>query len=502
MPEETFWETFRSLVTGKRYGISRSNINTSNYQYLVNQPAWLSLSNASQYREAVASNPVLYGCIDILASAAANGKKYLVDLDGEEVPWSDKRIAVQNCRRLFVKRPNPLQSVKEFNYERYYMFFTFGNNYVYLNNPSDSLKTDILTVQTMFNLPSEHIIPRQTGKLYDQIDISGIIEKYCLTDRTPVVDYQPSKIIHFNDINITGIGNSIIGSSRLEVLKYPITNTQLAFEAMNVILKTRGMQGIIKANNKDATGTQIPMSKPAKDEIDATFKTEYGILSNQKQYLISYNDIDFIKTIMSAEELGIYKEFTNNAMIISNGFKIPPELYKTYMEGATFENQIQAVRRLYQDTVIPFVENEDLYYTERLNLEKYGLELRTDFSHIQALQEAFKEKASALSMNTTSAEKSYNNNLITRNQYLQLIEMDPEPEPIGSMLKSQYDAANIGDKKQLLAQVLGVGGTQALTAVMTDSVLTNDQKIQLLIQLFGFDESTARTIVGTNNTAS
>jgi hypothetical protein len=368
---------------------------------------------------------VLYGCIDILASAAANGKKYLVDMKGKEVPWDSNKTAVKAARKLFLERPNPIQSFKEFEYERAYMFFTFGNNYVYLNNPLNTIDTDILNVRALYNLPSEFVTVRQTGKIYDQIDIKGIISSYSLTNYNPAKEFDPSKIIHFNDINTSDVGTSIIGSSRLEALKYPIQNTTLAFEAMNVLLKNRGMQGILKANNKDATGTQIMLGDALKRDVDATFKTEYGIRDSQKQLLVTYADVEYQKTVMNAEELGIYKEFSNNAMIISNGFKIPPELYKTYMEGATFENQAQAVRRLYQDTVIPKVENEDLYWTERLKLRDYGIELRTDFSHIPALQDAFKEKAAALSMNSSSADKAYQSNIITWNQYLEIMDLEP-----------------------------------------------------------------------------
>ena len=208
---------------------------------------------------------------------------------------------------------------------------------------------------------------------------------------------------------------------------------------MNVILKSRGMQGIIKANNKDATGTQIPLGDKAKREIDETFKTEYGLRDDQKQYLISYSDIDFIKTIMNSEELGIYKEFSNNAMIISNGFGIPPELYKTYTQGATFENQRQAERRLYQNTVIPLVENEDQYYTERLKMRDYGFELKTSWAHIDCLAEGFKEKATSLSMNARTGETAYNNNVITWNQYLALMDMEPVQD--GDVYK--YERTNV-----------------------------------------------------------
>ena len=425
-----FEQTFQALSQyfGRYSGINRSAINTYNYQYLVDKPAWLSLSNAHEYRRAVADNPVLNGCISILANASANGRKYLVDLNGKLIPWTSGKTGVKNARKLFVERPNPLQSIKEFDYERKYMYFTYGNNFIYLNNPLDNFPTDIMTVQAMFNLPSEWVTIHQTGKIYDQVDLNGIIEKYSLIDRDPVREFTSDKIIHFNDINVSYIGNSVIGSSRLEVLRYPITNTQLAFEAMNVILKSRGMQGIISANNKDATGTQIPLSAAAKKEIDQTFKSDYGLKENQNQYLISYSDIKFIKTIMNSNELGIYDEFANNAMIISNGFNIPPELYKTYVTGATFENQVQAVRRLYQDTVIPMVDNDDLYYTERFKMRDYGFELKTDWSHIPAMQEAFKEKATALFFTSRAADLGYNANVITWNDYRKALELDPVPE--------------------------------------------------------------------------
>jgi hypothetical protein len=48
----------------------------------------------------------------------------------------------------------------------------------------------------------------------------------------------------------------------------------------------------------------------------------------------------------------------------------------------------------------------------------------------------------------------------------------------------------------ILAQVLGVGGTQALVAVVTDPLLLPEQKIQLLIKLFSLTEEDARIIIG------
>jgi len=486
-----FWSTIADW-SSKRVGISRSNITTSTYQYLIDKPAWLSLNSPSQYRQAVAENPVLNGCIAILAKAVANGQKYLVDLNGNEIPWTSGKTGVKNARKLFIERPNPLQSAFEFNYERMYMFFTYGNNFVYANNPLESFETDITNVQTLYNLPSEYVQIRQTGRIFDQISINGIVEKYVLINYNPIKEFDVKNIIHFNDINLSNVGNSIIGSSRLENLKYPITNTQLAFEAMNVILKSRGMQGIIKNSNKDAQGSQIPVSDIVKKEVDAKFKEGYGLREDQNQFLIVNADIDFIKTIMSSQELGIYNEFSNNAMIISNALGVPPELYKTYTSGATFENQVQAVRRLYQDTVIPLVNNEDAYFTERLNMRKYGFEIKTSWEHIAALQENIKEKASTLTMNVNSADKLYSSNMITLNEYRNLIGL-PVVEN-GNLYKRDYDT-----DKVTLAEKIGVGGTQSLQMIIADYNMSNDQKKWALIYLFGLDEVQAANLTDNTN---
>jgi hypothetical protein len=48
---------------------------------------------------------------------------------------------------------------------------------------------------------------------------------------------------------------------------------------------------------------------------------------------------------------------------------------------------------------------------------------------------------------------------------------------------------------QILAQALGVGGTQALTAIIIDPALQAEQKVQLLIKLFAFTEADARLII-------
>lgn len=50
-------------------------------------------------------------------------------------------------------------------------------------------------------------------------------------------------------------------------------------------------------------------------------------------------------------------------------------------------------------------------------------------------------------------------------------------------------------EKPMLVEVLGVGGTQALIAVMTDATLTVEQKTEILIKVFSFSEEDAKKMM-------
>ena len=51
-------------------------------------------------------------------------------------------------------------------------------------------------------------------------------------------------------------------------------------------------------------------------------------------------------------------------------------------------------------------------------------------------------------------------------------------------------------EKSVLAETIGVGGTQSLVLVVTDPILLPEQKVQLLIKLFSLSEEDARLIIG------
>jgi hypothetical protein len=427
-----------------RFGAFNKNNYTNplgNITFGENLPGWVQLTTPEHFEAAVRYNPIVKGAINLLATTSSNGKKYLIDsVTGEEIPWDDQSEVVQKIKRLLVLRPNPMQSGKEYEQQGIFYLKTFGNRYSYGLMPVgfDS-ELDIMNIEALYNLPSQFIQVKTTGKIYNQTTIEGIISEYARTNINPVEKYPPQTVMHYNEVNISSEQSTIMGISKLEVLKDPIKNTQAAFQAMNSILISRGMQGIISVDSRDGTGTIVPLDPKSKKEVDEKFKNDYGLLNGQNPFLISPVPLTYIKTIMSAAEIGIYEEFSNNSMLISNEFGIPPELLKTYIQGATYENQVQSVRRLYQDTTIPQVEESDQYTNYRLNLEKYGLVLKTKWDHIPALAENEKEKATANSLMVRSALEEFNNNLITWNQYLIKTNQETIEEANGNKYKWELD---------------------------------------------------------------
>lgn len=410
------------------------------FQYWDNKPSWIALQNPQDFEKVVRFNPIIKAAINLRATSASNGLKVIRDSNSNEIiPWNEKDKAVQKAKQLFIDRPNPLQSGREFAKQGMFYLDTFGNRYVYANMPIgfNMMGIDLMNVDTLMNLPSQFVTVKTTGRLYDQTTLKGIIEQYSLTNITPAKYYEPEEILHFNEVNISSDMPTIMGISKIEVLQMPISNTQYCFEAMNSILRSRGMSGIISPKKQDGMGASMALTPDEEKKTRQEFKNDYGLLNGQNPFMLSPIALDFYKTALNSSELGIYSEFSNNSIIISNEFGIPPELLKTYIQGSTYENQIQSVRRLYQDTTIPIVQEEDTYWNYRCNLTKYGFYIDTTWEHIPALAESFKEKAVALNMNGRTAKDAYDNNAITLNQYREMI--DQKPIDGGDVLKYEWE---------------------------------------------------------------
>lgn len=434
---------FINLVTGqifsnRKRAFSYDEFVKATQQWQLNPPSWVSLSEPLHFEKAARENPIVKAAIDLLATSSSNGRKVAVDItSGEIIPWTTDDEAIQKAFSLLIGFPNPTQSAREFKKQGTFYFSVFGNRYVYVNLPIGFNKEiDLLNILSMVNLPSQFVAARETGKFYNQTKLEGIISGYALTNEDPIKIFKPHEILHFNEVNFSSESAQVMGISKLESLKYPIKNTQLAFEAMTSLLQNRGMNAIISPKKTDGMGANVPLLPQEKKDVQDAMK-DYGMAKGQNQFLISPIGIDFTKTTLSSEELGIYKEFTNNAIIIANVLGVPPGLIKTVVDGSTYENLKEDTNRLYQDTIIPMVAGEDEYWTEKLNTVKYGFRIESRWDHVSALQTAKKEENIAFNLGAKGATVLYESNQITWNQ--SLIRMGLPPVKGGDIYKYERD---------------------------------------------------------------
>lgn len=426
-----------------------SAFNENNYNNILNGlnvstnslPAWVSLDTPEFFESAVRYNPIVNSAIRLLANTASNGRKCLIDTKtGEEIPWTDKREVVQKIKKLLVDRPNPNQSGKEYDYQGSYYLETFGNRYVHGLMPAGFDKElDVMNIEALWNLPSQFIQVKTTGKIYNQTSIDGIIAAYANTNTNPISEYPPNEIIHYNDVNISSEQASVMGISKLESLRDPIRNIEACFQAMNTLLRTGGAKGIVSVDSKDGTGAIVPLRPGEKKEVDEQFKNTYGTQNGQNVFQFSPVPINYTKIAMTAKELGIYEELTSNTLYIGNVMGVPDALLKTDSSGSTYENQKESIKRLYQDTTIPKVEERDQITTDSLNLAKYGLAITTKWDHIPVLAEDEKEKATANNLLVKSSLEEFNANVITWNQYLTKTNQEPVEDSKGKKYKYELD---------------------------------------------------------------
>ena len=350
-------------------------------------------------------NPVYSAIADIRANYIANAEyKIKNNKTGEVISFDNFReqkmndVILKNMFRL-IRNPNPLQSTKEFFGLQSIMKDTFGNSYTYGNFAG--VKQDIKTIGSMWGVYPQYMWPtfyNNTGiRLFTATDKQDLFKGWEFRWNAATVPFELAEILHRKDANIQfNIADDLIlGKSKLISLQKPLSNIKIAYESRNIIAQDRGMRGIISSAEGDDSG-KTPMTDPnAKKQLqdDFTGAGGYGFRSNQNQFLITTRAIDFQNVDQDVRKLGLMDEIASDAMIVANKYSVPEILVKLYLQGATFENQENSERRMYQNAIIPETKDHIEDINNWLNVREYGYEYMVSFDHVAVLQEDMKNRS-------------------------------------------------------------------------------------------------------------
>ena len=327
----------------------------------VKQPVWVDTNDLWKLFIEI---PELRAVIDKRASMMSSNKPLLVDKDGKEVTnhWFNDLL----------NKPNGTQSWSDFVYSISVQDAIYSNTFVYA--PKRSFKI----VNLMIPLPSNKIQINLSGRTLKQMDSEGLIDKFVFRyDNKSTEDIAIEDMIYL----MTNDGMNIVKPvSRLESLKFVLSNLKAQYKKRNVLLENIGAIGILTAQNNDIGGA-IPMTPEDKKQIQKDW-----FRRSKDELIITESNVKWQPMSYPTKDLMLFEELNADKIALIDAFGLSMNLFSSE-KGTTFTNVRDSIRMCYQDTIIP--ETQQMYDSmmNQLGLDKEGLRLIALFDHLPVLAE-------------------------------------------------------------------------------------------------------------------
>jgi hypothetical protein len=385
------------------------------------------------------SNPVLKAVIDIKARESANMKVVVENIKNGEIEPIDTRKDIPAAIYRLFQKPNPIKTTWDFWFERKVLREATGNSFTYANFPTSFGKSPT-NIKTLFNAWPQFMEFKLAGKFFEATEIDEIVKEWVFKMGDYKKTWTPDQVLHQSEPSTSPTFDKlIIGHAKALSLIKPLTNIDMAYESRNVIIKGRGMRGIISSGKGDMDGT-IPLLEDEKELVEKAME-KYGTLEEQIQFLFSSVPLKYQAIDQDVRKLGLFEEIATDGMIIANVFGVPEILLKLYLEGATFENQEASLRRLYQGTLIPEAENDLAGLNDFLGLNQTDWRIKGYWDHIPALQKSEKDKAESNQRISIYSLSLFKAGAITLNTWLDSIGMKPIKQPYADQTIVEMDEA-------------------------------------------------------------
>jgi hypothetical protein len=333
------------------------------------------------------TSPQIKLVADKKASMFSNGWLKLKDLDGNEITTNSEFNAL-------VTSPNVLQSINELFFMYSLQKSIFGNVFFYAPK-SSALQT---LPNSLILLDPASVKVLKTGKLLKQIKFDDVVSGYTYTEGNSEVPIKTKDMLWVRNPDIS---NMLTGVSMLTSLKYPISNSILAYKYLNSISNKQGALGFITSLIKDQLGVQ-PLTPDEKDVVEKAFTDAYGIEDHQKKIKISEVPVQWTPMAFPTGQLLLQEQIDANFLTITDTFGINANCFS--LKNPTYENVKNAIRLTYQDTIIPEADLLAQKLTSFFGLKDSKIEI--DYAHIPFLQDDENKKGTSLAVKLANIEKA------------------------------------------------------------------------------------------------
>lgn len=336
--------------------------------------------------------PELKAVIRRYAGMIASGRPELLDLNGDPVEGSTHWIA------KLLDHPNALQSWQDMVFMSAINKCVTGNVLIY--SPRGSMGNVQQLLPLAFN--NVQIVP--TGKTLKQTTLDGLIKEFKIPSRynSSFETFEPREVIYMSEID--GV-NLFDVKSRVDSLKYPLSNLAAGYRKRNVLLNNLFTLGVLtgRANNDGISA--IPIDADDIAEVREDMK-----LRHEGEVVITDKDFKFEPMTFPVKDLMLFEEMTEDKLAIIDMYGLNENMFSrgTTVSGSTFNNVELGERQAYNSTIIPDCRNMYRHLTDQLGLKSEGLQLVPSFEHISVLKADETKNAEAFFKRAQAVEKIRN----------------------------------------------------------------------------------------------
>lgn len=328
-----------------------------------------------------------------------------------------------------LQKPNPLNNGRQFAVNNISSFFVFG--YIPINKV---LPIGFKEPSELYTFPGNQFypIPEKSVNMYG-LPPSGMdfrlnpITKYRLFIDNRPIDFTPEEIIMINDSNLSFTnGQYLTGQSRLKSAIRSIKTLSNLYDTLNTLIEGKGAEGFLIKRSKP--GESDPGWDPAdKAEVEKKLYS-YGLTGSRRPIGVTSKDLNFIRLSVPISEFMPIELKEHEFRSLATALGLQAVLFND-TKSSTYNNVLLAEKAGYTSCIIPVT---NLYYealTNSFGLREISEALIPDYSGVECLQSDKKLEAETNNIWNDVFQVLWDNNMITRNQWLEELGMPRVSDP-------------------------------------------------------------------------
>lgn len=369
--------------------------------------SWINLEDKYKHYK---TNPILNAVINKRANLCAKARFCVLDSKDNEV---------NNPVLELINKPNAFQDKESFIRQWVVMTSLDGGCFSYPIKPIGMNATALINVP-MSN--AQMPLYQNDNILKDYYSFTEKLQeaKVRVTYQGNQLEIKWSDLIPFYDIGSMPNQNDLINPiSRIDSLKYDLSNIQRTLEAMNVMSSKPGGVGVIGLGSKSPTAP-VAMTPEERKDLEDGMKQNYGLSHDKSIIQFASVPITYQSIMVKFADLGLEKINETSLKNILSAFDIPQSIFMD-SNGAYGTKQEQGELHYIQDNISTTMESFTSSLGNYFELENKGLRLVAKFDHLPVFAQMRKDQAETLSMVNKTMVEAVSNELTTDKKAKEII---------------------------------------------------------------------------------